>query len=214
MSGLLDSHPDDENPFTAPPPGPLGPPSDSRSDAELEEIRRRHLGSENDVRLMGALSIMVGMILLLIVVMSLRFFYEAGRAREREPRGIAILAFVGSVGTVCLLGGMGLRRYSSQARGVMLGVVSAISASMAIASLFSGEVAGIALACVILFAGGMYIHPLVNAGARAVFAPEYREVVARTPQIKAKFGPLWIGMMLGLIALGLTLLFVLARYED
>ena len=186
-----------DNPY-APPRAALETPLAGEARQDAERVRRSHLKHEASVRAVGTLyllnGVMLGVLALVMFGMAITIITSGEGAGEA---GLSVLIGIG-YGLLAALTfwiGRGLRRLDP---GIKL--AATLLTCLSLLSIPVGTVIG------------AYILWLLHSrkGAR-VFAPDYRDIVAATPDIVYRTSPLVIGLVVLLVLAALLgVLFVVA----
>jgi len=223
--------PEDLNPFEAPLAEIGDRALDLGADGDAELIRRHHLGRETSVKSIGLLCYLVAAITgLFSGVMALVGVGQlvSGQAPDQPTARfqslllLALFAFYGAISGVCLALGFGLRRLQVWARwtamvlSMLVLLYLLLTASVVLGFLPVPNPGGIA-AFLLFFAAilGYVFYLLVTPQAGVVFSPEYRAVIAKTPEIRARTGRLVkiaVGLLIGVI-LFFTIMAVASRWR-
>lgn len=179
------------NPY-APPAAPPPIPGFAGGVDEVA-IRREHLGTESGLLSFGILYLISGVLSILFALVGI-FFGLVDRSgalgQSGEPAGFLFFAMFASLGLLASVGlwlGLGLRRLDPRVR-VPVTLLAAIG------------LLGFPLGTII----NLYLLFLLHGEkGKYVFTPAYREIIARTPQLRPKPGIL-VWLTLGLIFLVLV----------
>lgn len=191
MSGEIEG--DDGNPFAAP---EADLPGGERIPwTEAEAVRYAHLGAENWIQAVGML-VLIGSAL--FCMGGARILFLA----NRFVVGInALMPFVLlAIGVAGLIAGSRLRKYDPGARLLVFVGASLWGILVTLGIMTRGLPLLAPLAIWVPIAVGV-LYALANSRARAVFRPEYREIIAQTPHIKPSSGCLANAVGFGLIVL-------------
>lgn len=207
MSMTPDEPPGGDNPYAAPTADFSGGRDFPQSEAE--KIRHQHLGHEQYIRALSLLAYSVAACFFLagatiLLIDPERLGGPSAPNRGESQIGIVVL-MVGSLlmGGLNLYTGLGLRAYEAMPRALAI-VGSGVAMSVGALAIFAAEDLGQGIAaCMCTGVFGACLYALLNAKAWRIFTPEYREIVAQTPQIRPRSGclPILMGIIV-IIAVG------------
>lgn len=181
------------NPYAAPADDVESPSPVEPQFADAEAIRREHIKHEASVRSIGLLLYLGAVVLILSGVIGIASLVGAGRIRTEFDGMLSFLLF--GLGILYFFLGRGIRTLRSWARWTTVAVIAIplllnlVLIVIAGASLRSGEahVGGMIGRFIIAALIPVYLlNLLLSAESATIFAPAYKEIVARTPQIKCK----------------------------
>lgn len=168
--------------FALQPPGSFAGAFPDFSQDSPENIRRAHLGHENNLKAFGWLYLLGGFFFLLA--------FCAAVVTVLGAKSSSLLAEIGRMGLFLALGilqlwvGSGLRALR-QSRFIPATVLAVLK----LPAFPVGTLVGIAaLVC------------LHSAKGRFVMSDAYRDIIARTPQVKAKTSPVVVVVLLAILA--------------
>ena len=208
--------PDDENPF-APPRSTIGARAsevDFESDSEVELIRRHHLSHESSIRSMGLLGYLGASFSLLFAIGGVLVVSGAIEGNEpppgTAPEMMRLAMWIGTLfwGAVALVGlavGFGLRRLQVWSRWTamvlsVLALLYGLLMSVVLLAVLGGSNA-IPVVAAILFGAAILAYVfylLVAPKSGVVFSAEYRQVIAKTPEIACRMS-LVLKLVLGVV---------------
>lgn len=190
MSGEIEG--DDGNPFAAPEADLSG--GERIPWTEAEAVRYAHLGAENWIQAVGMLVLIGG---ISSCAIGARILLLANRRTGIDS--LAPLMFF-TVGVLGLIVGSGLRKYDPSARLLMF-VGLALWGIMVVLGIMTRGLPLLAPIAIWAPIVGGVLYALLNPRARAIFRPEYREIIAQTPHIVPNSGCLANAVGFGLIVL-------------
>jgi hypothetical protein len=218
---------DDLNPFAAPKAeiGHRTFPLDLATDSEAELVRRYHLSHEASIKSVGLLGYLLagfGLFVAFVLVLMSVGAIENPQARGNEAfplQGFVLIfvaIFYGTIGSIALALGYGLRRLQVWARWTTM-VLSALALGYLILMMFvvlailpmpnpALVIGFIGVAAAIL---AYVFYLMVSPKGSMVFSSEYKQVIARTPGIKTRSSlivRLFIGLMVFLLLIGVIAL--------
>lgn len=190
----IDDFQDGDNPFAA----PLGDVAAERvvPRTEAEEIRYQYLGHEQYIRALSLLSLFNALVFLVagIILFSIDPAGLEGTGLDADLLGtsLKVMAVIGlALSAFHLYCGLGLRKYKAAPRVLAIlcyAVCGGLSVLAFVGRSLSGNVEQAVQSCANTLLFGACLYVLVNRKARAIFTPEYREVVEQTPYIRPRSG--------------------------
>jgi len=129
-------------------------------DTEAERIRREHIGHESSIKAVGLLYYLVGGVFVLLAITSLFV--------ARVTDGALVVLFFLAIGGIQVAVGWGLRALRPWGRvvGAILSVLGLLG--FPIGTLINGYI--------------LWLY--FSKKGNAIFAPEYKAIIAATPQVK------------------------------
>ncbi|MBX6313910.1 MAG: hypothetical protein IRY99_13485 [Isosphaeraceae bacterium] len=222
--------PDSSHPLAAEPSNPYAAPSAGvgraidleavGTDAEVEAVRRAHIGREVAIKVVGVLhyiaaglGLLIGVIAAGVLLVGVATGFAILNERERSqpiPFLVSITmiaAFYLPIGGINLAIGLGLRRFQPWARWACtaLMILCVIVATLVglLASLSEGPLLGLGVFAIYSLVPTLITLLLAIPGTAMIFSPYYRMIIARTPHIRYKMGPGWRIAILLLVAAAL-----------
>ena len=191
---------------------------DADADADAATIRRSNLRRESGIRSIGQLCYLVAAFSLLGTLEFL-LFAEGVLAQPPELKAVAspeivqfafrLLASGLLVNTIAQLAlGYGLTHLQAWARWTVVALTAISLASHSMMSLVACAAYPIQGLLSLAIGGavhGLILYPLVDAGSGVVFSASYKEVIRKTPGIRARMHWL-LKLLIGLILAGVVAL--------
>jgi hypothetical protein len=207
---------DDSNPFAAPMAdiGHRTFPLDLENDSEAELVRRYHLSHEASIKSVGLLNYVLGGFSLsmafALLLMSLGLIAnppEPGNGGGPLQGFFLIFAalFYGTLGTIAVALGYGIRRLQVWARWTTM-ILSALALAYLILMMVfvlaflpvSNPVLIAVLMGIVVAILAYVFYLMVSPKGSMVFSAEYKQVIARTPTIKTR-SSLIVKLLIGLL---------------
>ncbi|MBK8013053.1 MAG: hypothetical protein IPK13_17070 [Deltaproteobacteria bacterium] len=170
----------EDNPFRGP-SAPLDAPAPGEPvrAAEAERIRKAHLTAETNIRSIGTLQI-AGAVLGALGLVAVAIPGFMGKQELPDPISMAVVATwcaIGLVYAAYMASGIGLRKLRRWAR-----IPSVVLSALGLLAFPVGTLIG-----------GIFLYVLLNKKAARVFAPDYEEILRKTPHIRYRTSALtWI----------------------
>ncbi len=171
---------------------PYAPPKSTVDDVgtgafpEAEAIRSEHLGHEASLKAVGLLYLLGGALNALGAVSMLVAAAAGGKSDGRD--GIILLTlFLGLMSALALWAGWGLRTLKPKGRTPALLVSGLGLLAFPVGTVINGYI----------------LWLLLSKKGSFILSPDYAAIIAATPHLKYRT-PVWIWVLLGLVALGLV----------
>ncbi len=177
------------NPFEAPSVDPVDPET-LKPQSEAERIRREHLNTETNIRSLGFLYMLggvVGTIAMIGVLSAVAIPALFGNNRSVGLGELLILIPLLGLYPLLLFTGFSLRKLKPWSRWVAVTFSALGLLGFPIGTLLSG----------------FFLYTLLNSKGNTVFTPQYARIIEQTPHIKYKTSVL-VWVLLGLALLGIA----------
>lgn len=154
----------------------------SGADSEAEAIRLEHVKHESSIKSVGTLYY-IGGVATAIAMLSFLFagVFQQGMA------SLMLLVVYGVLAIVSFVAGYGVRRLAPWAR-----IVTIVLACIGLLGFPVGTIIN-----------GYILYLVLSAKGKRIFAPDYADIIAATPQIKYRTS-LVVWVLLGIILLGIV----------